>query len=284
MKQYLIDVCIREMTELSLGMNVPQKFSIREYNKCFSSKSHLSQKLTTQPISSVFQFNNMGLSTNCPLFLYIIKNPSNQRMLMELGILPTVETKSMPLDRQAFFFYSYFMRTHVILSKSVQMEVQRRGLFHHNRNSICMHVRCGVPLADFGDQSSFLSVKDISSFYHCQRTFPFQDDSGAKPVVVIASDSSRAKNIIRNYNSNNAEVIWWENRTTHTMTRYFRKTHSSVVESAVIDLFSLSQCSHFVGTFRSTFSLTAAAIMGKVPPLVKKGSKACEIPKVITFG
>ena len=226
----------------------------------------------------------MGLSTNCPLFLYIIKNPSNRRALTELGILPAVEIKPMPLDRQAFSFYSFFMRTHVVLSKSVQLEVQRRRSFHHNRNSVCMHIRCGIPLADFGDQSSFLSIKDISSFYLCQNTFPLQDDSGATPIVVIASDSSRAKNMIRNYNSKNAEVIWWENRTIHTMTRYFRKTHSNVVESAVIDLFSLSQCSYFIGTFRSTFSLTAAAIMGNVPSLVKKGSKACEIPKVITFG
>ena len=102
-------------------------------------------------------------------------------------------------------------------------------------------------------------------------------------MILVASDSSRAKMMIRNYNPQK-EVFWWVNKTTHTMTRYYRQTARAVVESSVFDLFSLASCDAMIGTFRSTYSLTAAALIGEVPYLVSRGSSACTIPKVITFG
>ena len=226
----------------------------------------------------------MGISTNCPLFLYIIQNPLNEHRLRSIGI-PLNRGESNPnSNRKAFYFYSFFMQNHVRPADSILQVLEERRSYHGNRNSICMHIRCGIPLADFGDQASFLSIKDISTFYRCQSHFQTKDRSSHGNVVIVASDSSRAKNIIRNFNAGRSEVVWWENKTSHTMTRSFRKTRSSVINSAVIDLFSLAQCSHFVGTFRSSFSITAAALMGNVPFLVKQGGKRCEIPKVITFG
>ena len=102
-------------------------------------------------------------------------------------------------------------------------------------------------------------------------------------MILVASDSSRAKMMIRNYNPRK-EVIWWVNKTSHTMTRHSKYTARSVVESSVLDLFSLASCDALIGAFRSTYSLTAAALIGEVPYLVSRRSSSCAIPNVINFG
>lgn len=257
----------------------PQQGRFIEYNRCFNMKSSLVKRLLVEPVQSIFNTKVIHLSTNCPLFLFILQNEENRKVLHSLGLLDLSTHDPPRYDQEAFFLYSKFLQSHLILSEAIRTTINDRLAIRRNRKLLCMHIRCGVPLADFGDQASFLNRKDISTFHSCQRQFDWSDEA----LILVASDSSRAKIMIRNYNPQK-EVLWWVNKTSHTKTRYFSRTEASVVENSVLDLFSLASCDALIGTFRSTYSLTAAALIGKIPYLVTKGSKTCAIPKVITFG
>ena len=272
-----------EVASVSRNSQIGSRTSLKgrfiAYNNCFSTKSSLVNRLISNSIKSVFDTKDIYLSTNCPLFLFMIQNEENRKVLHSLGLLDESTSNPPRYDHEAFFLYSYFLRNHLILSKSMRTSIDDRLAIRGNRKLLCMHIRCGIPLADFPDQASFLNRKDIHTFHSCQNHFNWSNNA----LILVASDSSRAKMMIRNYNPRK-EVIWWVNKTSHTMTRHSKYTSRSVVESSVLDLFSLASCDALIGTFRSTYSLTAAALIGEVPYLVSRRSSSCAIPNVINFG
>ena len=143
-----------------------------------------------------------------------------------------------------------------------------------------LHIRCGNPLADFKDQASFLSVKEVSVFNRCVKQAKQAKQVGA---IVVASDSTRVKKMIANYNPA-VPVLFADAKSTHTMTRYFSSMSSQSLLQAFVEMVLLSRATVLVGTTRSSFSLCAAAMKGELPFLVTRGVTSCSIPKRIVFG
>ena len=174
---------------------------------------------------------------------------------------------------------SKIVQTYIVPHVDIQERVDAFLSKYRGNKLIGMHIRCGNPLSDFKDQSSFLSLADISTFQHCVKDL--KDSS--KKVLIVASDSLRAKNLIRAYNPS-SEVVFEERKAVHTMTNSFRETKLNQSRAAFVEMLILSRCDFFVGTVRSTYSLCAAAFRGSLPHLVGEKSKVCAIPKLVVFG
>ena len=174
---------------------------------------------------------------------------------------------------------SKIVRTYIVPHVDIQDRVDAFLSKYRGKKLIGMHIRCGNPLSDFKDQSSFLSLADISTFQQCIKKWK----EGSKEVLFVASDSLRAKNLIRAYNPSN-EVVFEEKKTVHTMTNTFRETKLDQSRAAFVEMLVMSRCDFFVGTARSTYSLCAAAFRGSLPHLVGEKSKVCAIPKSVVFG
>lgn len=249
-----------------------------EYNKCFSTKSKLVQSLSRDPVSSLFKKSKMRISTNCPLFAPIVENPKNHQLLVDLGFLSPKDLKPSLANQNAFSFYSQFLRQYVAPTAVIRSEVQNRLSSRKNRTLLCMHLRCGVPLADFKDQASFLGLRDISKFRACRKRLLRNGTT-----TIITSDSTRAKKMIRNYRPGD-DIVWFDDPAVHTMTRHAQRTKAAAVQSVAADLFTLASCDQFIGTYRSSFSVAASAMIGRKPFLVQPLAKQCKIPKTIRFG
>ena len=250
------------------------KVGFTEYNKCFTNKSLRARHLSNFSVSSIVKGDTFVVSTNCPLFHYILKNKQNLQQLKKLELID----ENSSLQNLSFFLYSTILRSYFQPLPIIQEEVERRLVNTTGKYIIGMHIRCGNPMADFKDQSSFLSVKDIATFNKCMKTKINQSDS----VIVIASDSTKAKLMIQNYNPSK-EVYYDSSKSQHTMTRYFNKMSLSSLQSSFSEMIMLSKADVLVGTARSTFSLTAGAFKGEIPYLVQKGIKSCSIPKVVSY-
>ena len=249
-----------------------------EYNRCFSEKSKLVQSLLHAPVSSLFKKSNVRLSTNCPLFVPIIQNPKNHPLLIDLGLLSPNDLKPSLANQNAFSFYSRFLRHYVAPTALIESEVRNRLSEYSNRTLLCMHIRCGSPLADFKDQASFLGLKDISKFQTCRKNLLKNGTT-----TIVTSDSTRAKKMIRNYRPGD-DVVWFGDHAVHTMTRHTQRTKLSTLQGVAVDLFTLAACDEFIGTYRSSFSIAASALIGRKPVLVQPTSKRCTIPKTVRFG
>lgn len=250
------------------------KVGFTEYNKCFTNKSMIARHLSRFPISSVVNGDTFVVSTNCPLFHYIIMNKENIQQLKDLGLID----ENASLQNLSFFVYSKILRSYFQPLPIIQEEVERRLANTTGKYIIGMHIRCGNPMADFKDQSSFLNVKDIVTFNKCVKREAIRPDS----VIVVASDSTKAKLMIQNYNPYK-EVYYDNSKSQHTMTRYFNKMRLSSLQSSFSEMIMLSKANVLVGTARSTFSLTAGAFKGEIPYLVTTGIKSCSIPKVVSY-
>ena len=253
----------------------PSRDAIIAYNKCFNARSSVAMAFATQPLASLIKPKTLLFSTNCPLFLFILQNPDNLRQLEALRLLPTASALS-PLDHQAFFLLSSVLRRYLVPLPLVEQEVAAR-LAGARGDVAAMHIRCGNPLADFKDQASFLSVKEVSVFNRCVKR------AGKVGAIVVASDSTKVKKMIANYNPA-LTVLFADAKSTHTMTRYFSSMSSQSLLQAFVEMVLLSRATVLVGTTRSSFSLCAAAMKGELPFLVTRGVNTCSIPKRIIFG
>lgn len=225
-------------------------------------------------IQSMVRGKDYIVSTNCPLFHYIVSNPENLRQLQELGL---VETDYSP-ETVSFFLYSKILRTYIKPLPMIQQEVDQRLVNSTGRVVIGMHIRCGVPLADFKDQATFLSLPDISTFYKCMKKEILKENA----IVIVASDSTKAKTVIQNYLPM-TDVRFTDKRMTHTMTRFSGIMELSSLQSSFTDMLTLAKADVLVGTKSSTFSLTAAAFKGEIPHIVKRGVKKCDVPKTVIY-
>lgn len=266
----------RDMRDFHVGGLPPSRNAIIAYNKCFSAQSSISIAFATQPLASLITQKTILFSTNCPLFFFILQNPDNLQQLASLGLLPARSSLS-PLDHQAFFLLSAVLRRFLVPLPPVEQEVAAR-LAGTQGDVAALHIRCGNPLADFKDQASFLSVKEMSVFNHCVKQHG--RNVGA---IVVASDSTRAKKMIANYNPG-TKVLFADVKSKHTMTRYFSSMSSRSLLQAFVEMVLLSRATVLVGTTRSSFSLCAAAMKGELPFLVTRGVSSCSIPKKIIFG
>lgn len=248
------------------------------YNRCFSARSPLARNLATLPLSSLMPHKTVLLSTNCPMFFFILQNPDNFKKLDALRLLPLSANKTAPLDIHAFFLLSRILRNYLVPLPQVEQEVAARLEGVQNKTVIGMHIRCGNPLSDFKDQSSFLSIKEISVFHRCKEGLTKND-----AAIVVASDSTKAKSMISNYNPS-LPVLFLDRKSSHTMTRYFSRVAYQSLFDAFVEMELLSRSTVLIGTQRSSFSLCAAALKGSLPLLVRRGSKSCTIPSSITFG
>lgn len=258
----------------------PSRDAIIAYNKCFNPRSTIAMAFATQPLASLIKQKTLLFSTNCPLFLFLLQNPDNLQRLASLGLLPTAPLS--PLDHQAFFLLSTVLRRYLVPLPLVEQEVAAR-LAGVRGDVAALHIRCGNPLADFKDQASFLSVKEVSVFNRCVKQAKQAKQAGQVGAIVVASDSTRVKKMIANYNPA-VPVLFADAKSTHTMTRYFSSMSSQSLLQAFVEMVLLSRATVLVGTTRSSFSLCAAAMKGELPFLVTRGVTSCSIPKRIVFG
>lgn len=159
-----------------------------EYNRCFSEKSNLVQSLLRDPVTSIFKKWNVRLSTNCPLFAPIIQNPKNHALLVDLGFLSPSDLKPSLANQNCVFLL--FPVPPAVCDSDIADSVggtksSRRPC---NRTLLCLHIRCGNPLADFKDQASFLGLRDISKFQTCRKNLLKNGTT-----TILTSDSTRRR-------------------------------------------------------------------------------------------
>ena len=177
------------------------------------------------------------------------------------------------------------LRRYLVPLPLVEQEVAAR-LAGVRGDVAALHIRCGNPLADFKDQASFLSVKEVSVFNRCvkqAKQAKQAKQTGKVGAIMVASDSTRVKKMIANYNPA-VPVLFADAKSTHTMTRYFSSMSSQSLLQAFVEMVLLSRATVLIGTTRSSFSLCAAAMKGELPFLVTRGVTSCSIPKRIVFG
>lgn len=231
-------------------------------------------------LASLIKQKTLLFSTNCPLFLFLLQNPDNLQRLASLGLLPTAPLS--PLDHQAFFLLSTVLRRYLVPLPLVEQEVAAR-LAGVRGDVAALHIRCGNPLADFKDPG-FLPQREGSVRVQPLREAGKAGKAGrAGGRIVVASDSTRVKKMIANYNPA-VPVLFADAKSTHTMTRYFSSMSSQSLLQAFVEMVLLSRATVLIGTTRSSFSLCAAAMKGELPFLVTRGVTSCSIPKRIVFG
>lgn len=263
----------------SVGLGSTRMDSRVEYNSCFYNRSAFANDLIRTPLRQVFKSPDLLLSTNCPLFYAVVRNPENYQRLLELGL---VDPRLGNLDVQAFFLLSKVLRTYVVPHPDVLDEVNAALAPYAGRYLVGMHIRCGNPLSDFRDQSTFIRSGRLSAFSRCVKGIESAEKSRAI-ALVLASDSTRAKKTILSHNPK-LEVASKKGRAVHTMLKSGQKPPSRGVKDVFVEMLLLARCQKLIGTQRSTFSLCAAAFQGQLPLLVGLKAGACSIPKQIVFG
>lgn len=255
--------------------------NVVQYNKCFYNKSELANRMIRKPLNQLYKNSDLILSTNCPLFYAILRNPENYQRLRELHL---VDPSHGNLDIQAFFLLSKVFQTYVVPHQNVLDEVNAVLAPFSNDYLVGMHIRCGNPLSDFRDQSTFIRAGRLPTFSHCLSGIESGRANRSKQIaLVLTSDSTRAKKKIMSYHpklqvaSNNRKAI-------HTMEVTGKKRDNDGMKDAFVEMLMLARCQKVIGTTRSTFSLCAAAFQGELPLLVGLKEGPCLIPQQIVFG
>ena len=253
--------------------------SLVHYNKCFYNKSTLVDQIISKPLSQIFKIPNLLLSTNCPLFYAIIRNPENYQRLLELQL---VDPRYGGFDVQAFYLLSKVFRTYIVPHQDVLDEVNAILAPYENHFLVGMHIRCGNPLSDFKDQSTFIRYERLAAFSHCIKGIQSSEENRTV-TLILTSDSTKAKKKIHSYNPQ-LEIVSSKRKAVHTMLNRGHKPEDNVMKEAFMEMLLLGRCKKMIGTTRSTFSLCAAAFQGQLPLLVDLRKGPCSVPKQIVFG
>lgn len=194
--------------------------------------------------------------------------------LQELNLVDSTVSSGL----QSFTLYSTILRNYLQPTAPVIEEVNNRLTNSTGKRIVGMHIRCGTPLADFKDQTTFLTSRDIIAFSRCVK----KDLQQANAMIVLASDSTKVKTLIRELHPDKT-VVTTSETVKHTMTRLFNQMKLSSLQMSFTDMLMLSKSDVLVGTTRSTFSLTAGAFKGQMPYLVQKGKRECYLPKRVIY-
>ena len=255
--------------------NLPEPKEYTLYNGCFGEKPLLVQQLIHNPIINVFNDSYIVIQTNCPLFNWLTYNKDNYHSLIRLGILKDKKFESSHPAIHGFNVLSNIMRKHIVFNREFSNAVNDRSQIIGHSKCISIHIRMGNYKSDFRDGRIFLFESDVLSFIDC----PILKKYSNAPIF-LTSDSRYAKSLFIN-NTRGHRVISSSKRVFHTSGVSFNKNFIGTY-GAFLDLVTLGTCSELIGTKRSTFTILAASLMGKLPYLVGKNS-SCDLPKAYFY-
>ena len=256
-------------------INLPEPKEYALYNGCFGEKPLLVKQLIHNPINNVFNDSYIVIQTNCPLFSWLTYNKDNYYSLIRLGILKNESFESSHPSIHGFNVLSNIMRKHIIFNREFMNGVNDRMQLIDHSKCISIHIRMGNYKSDIRDGRIFLFENDVMSFIDC----PILKYYSNAPIF-LTSDSRYAKSLFIN-NTHGHRIISSSTKVIHTSRVSFDNNFMGTY-GAFLDLVTLGACKVLIGTSRSTFTMLAASLMGKLPYLVGKNS-SCVLPKAYFY-
>ena len=234
------------------------------------------QALQNMTVSEYFTRPHIILSTNCPLFSWMLLNRETYRQVVALGLLDDEPYGSKSASVLGFQLMSNILRRKFIIKEEIMEEVRKRFEVIGKKPVVGFHIRRGDRSSDFKETRHFLYEEDIPRFMSCSvfKTVP-------KATIFIASDSTVTKYKLRDSYPQRRIVVF--NMTAeHTYSAVRKDFGRQRVRNVFIDMMTLAQCDYIVGTYRSSYSTLAAAFQGHVPYYVKHRQK-CFVPRSFTY-
>lgn len=250
---------------------------MRLQNTCFRDKTPFVNKLKNETIQSLFNHTHMCISSNCPLYSWMLYNEETYHQIVKLGLLPDIPYSQLEPSIHGFNLLSNVLRRYFIPKEHIQESVRKQTSFiNKNNTSVAFHIRKGDKKSDFKESRYFLYGKDVTSFSTCPLF-----DTIENPLIFVASDSTEAKKQVVDDNPSRKVVV--SSAVAHHSYSAVRKESSKhVLDNVLVDMLSLASCDYLIGTWKSTYSIIAGAFQGHLPYFVTRGQK-CFIPKRIQF-
>ena len=245
-------------------------------NICFTKKSKVVQKLMVSPITRVFNADHIILSTNCPLFAWMLYNNETYSEIVRLGLLDDRPFESFSPSVHGFRLLSNIVRKHFIMNDDIRTAVQERRRIIGNDTCVAFHIRMGDKQSDFKEYRSFIFSGDIHAFSNCK---VFQQYPNA--TIFVSSDSSFAKSVVLKDNSQR-RVVTFSEKAQHSFSAVRSGKGRAVIHNLLVDIMTIASCDIVIGTYKSSFSLLAAAFQGNPPYWVARRSK-CFLPDRIVY-
>lgn len=248
---------------------------VQMVNWCFRPYAGIAIQLKNESIHSIFTHPSFALSTNCPLFSWLLFNEENYNALVKIGLLEDVPYHSRDPRAHSFYLMSNILRKHVIVSPMIQEAVENRLRRFRNSTLVGFHIRKGDRHSDFKETRDFIYGDDVYQFARCSVV---QSHPGA--VLFVASDSTEAKNVVKS--STRHPVITVASKARHSNGHMGQNTNIDILAESFTDMLTVGACDYVVGTWKSTFSVIAAAFQGNIPYFVAR-RKACFQPNYVDY-
>ena len=259
---------VTDLCEKQILYSTPKELKnpqiLRDY-KCWNQNSTTGMLLLKQSISSLFRENYVIIDTNCPLFALITHNKDNYRSLVKLKLIPDIQFEKANQIEVGFNLLSLIVRKHITFNKQLYNLVNNNRKQWRNLDCFGIHIRMGDSTSDFKEKRRFIYNSSLPLFTKCpiyQKMKHF--------AIYISSDSQNAKNSFIK-SANNSNIFFSKNKACHTKERQFDKD-LKCINDTLVELLTLSSCKGLIGTYGSTFSILAAALIGKLPYLVPRNS------------
>ena len=244
-------------------------------NWCYRRDAGIAVRLRKESLSSIFNDPSFALSTNCPLFSWLLYNEENYNTLVKLGLLEDIPYKSRDPRAHSFYLMSNIFKRHLTVSPLIQEVVENRIRRYRNSTLVGFHIRKGDRHSDFKETRDFIFGEDVYQFVRCSIV-----QSHPNAVLFVASDSTEAKNVIR-ANTRHV-VITVSSKARHSNGSMGLKKNIDILAESFADMLTVGSCDYVVGTWRSTFSVVAAAFQGRIPYFVAR-RKACFQPTYVDY-
>lgn len=253
--------------------------NIRVQNICYFDNTPLVNRIKNESIQSIFNDTHICITSNCPLYHWIVYNEENYHKLVKLGLLPDIPYSQYEPSIHGFYLLSNIVRKHLIPKEYIQQLVKiRTKEFANNKEytSVAFHIRKGDGRADFKESRIFLYGGDVTSFSTCSLF-----DTIKNPLIFVASDSTEAKRKVISDNPKR-KVVVSSAIAKHSKLAVRKDSNKHVLDNVLVDMLSLASCDYLIGTWKSTYSMIAGAFQGRLPYFVPRGQK-CFIPKKFVF-
>ena len=206
------------------------------------------------------------VSTNCPLFSWMMKNEENYNQAVALGLVENKPFRADNYSAVGFELMSTIVRRKLVINREIEIAVDKRFEV----------IGSGDRQSDFKETRNFLYNGDVKQFMLCSVFASVPDAS-----IFIASDSSNAKySLVKEYP--NRRIIVFNVTAEHTYSAVRNEWGRQRLQTMFVDMMTLARCTFIVGTYKSSFSTLAAAFQGHIPFYVRQRAK-CFLPRSIVY-
>lgn len=249
---------------------------LKAENICFRNNTPLVRLLRIYPLPSVINGTHIIVSSNCPLFMWMLYNEDTYNMVVSLGLLPKEPFYKRDASLRGFDLLSKVLRTYFIPKQHIQDRVNELVKDFRGYTTVGFHIRKADRTSDVKESRRFLFHNDVSAFSTCEVFTTLHN-----PLIFVASDSTEAKQQVEKENPTR-KVITSSIVAHHTYFAVRKEKSKHYLDDVLVDMLSLASCDYIIGTWKSTYSLLAAAFQGHIPYYVSRNSR-CFIPKRIMF-